>query len=372
MAEQLIRVVTLNVLTPPYATTETFVCNSEIDLNPDRRLQNLCAKLQREMKNDTVDGCVIICLQEVCQDWANYLIAWFENFGYHFVYRLYGPAKSGYMGVGVAYQRAAFGLIDCSVARVADSVTGIVSTACAATESCAAVARPMSCTDLPGWLFNCATNFSLFGSAANAHEPQEANDLLKYIYRKYQCMVLLQLECRRSNRRFYVATCHMPCDWRKPNVMMLHALVLSRCIARNVCDATAPVIFAGDFNSQPGDLAYRALTAPLCDLPSSTGDARLDKLFQVVVQDLKFDFVPFVSAYCQVDGTEPDFTNHARIKWKHGSGQEFQATIDYIFLRNCTAIDVLDLSSIDSTALLPSALLNEPSDHLMLAATIKI
>jgi len=369
-----VRVLSFNVLTPHFAGADTFVRNSASDLSSRRRLDNLLTQLSDQMEN--YPTCVI-CLQEVCQNWANRLIRWFENLNYHFVYRLYGSAKSGHMGVGIAYARDHLRLLGCNISRVTDSVQSFIERADNGTSAGTATTKTSS-VSLSSWLFSCAQN-AWFGAGYNGKcnrsetTVKRQKDWLHHVCSKYQCAIVLEFETRTVNRRkFNVATCHMPCDWRNSEIMMLHALLLTRCVQTSVLNSHTPLIFAGDFNTRPGEMAYKALTQPLQDLPKHTEDDRLDLLFQSVVEDLSFDFEPFESAYVQVQKSEPEYTTNCYSTWKNGSGDVFCDTIDYVLLRNCHATEVLDLYHKRKSHLLPSAHLAEPSDHLMIGATVEV
>jgi mRNA deadenylase 3'-5' endonuclease subunit Ccr4 len=78
---------------------------------------------------------------------------------------------------------------------------------------------------------------------------------------------------------------------------------------------------------------------------------------------------PVQSAYSKIlEGNEPKFTNLAR----HVGGDLFVGTLDYIFCSpSCEVLEVLRLSDIfDESSPYPNA--NEPSDHVMIASTVRI
>lgn len=107
--------------------------------------------------------------------------------------------------------------------------------------------------------------------------------------------------------------------------------------------------------------------------------------------------VPMQSAYALVRGTEPAFTNYAKVRCvvhvclptlarrcrvvgvTHGlSGTrrddpEFVDTLDYIFVsRRCEVLDVLPLPDLaDAKRGGPQPTAGQPSDHLLLAASIR-
>ena len=107
--------------------------------------------------------------------------------------------------------------------------------------------------------------------------------------------------------------------------------------------------------------------------------------------------VPMQSAYALVRGTEPAFTNYAKIRcvvhacplrlarWCRAMGvthglsgtrrndPEFIDTLDYIFVsRRCEVLDVLPLPDLAASKRAgPQPTAEQPSDHLLLAASIR-
>lgn len=123
----------------------------------------------------------------------------------------------------------------------------------------------------------------------------------------------------------------------------------------------SPYIFCGDFNIKPSDAIYSLIT--MGEAPPSEGSP------SYISYDGWSSKVPerMASAYCQVHGSEPDFTNYSVLPH-----QKFVDVLDYIFLSNgCQATEVRDLPAIqDISRALPNR--EQPSDHLMIAATVRI
>jgi mRNA deadenylase 3'-5' endonuclease subunit Ccr4 len=81
---------------------------------------------------------------------------------------------------------------------------------------------------------------------------------------------------------------------------------------------------------------------------------------------------PMRSAYAvRQDGKEPDFTNYAA---RSADEEPFIDTLDYIFLSDDDKWAVSDVLSIpnreDSQGPFPNLDVQEPSDHVMIAATL--
>ena len=89
---------------------------------------------------------------------------------------------------------------------------------------------------------------------------------------------------------------------------------------------------------------------------------------------LKFHFffqcAPMVSAYASHNGSEPSFTNFAKIKEE----PSFIDTLDYIFLSKHWAVhQVLQLPTKEAAEMEgPMPTKDQPSDHLLLSAEISI
>ena len=106
------------------------------------------------------------------------------------------------------------------------------------------------------------------------------------------------------------------------------------------CDAFYPLVFAGDFNIQPADDAYTLLTTGSIDSaseafpqpPSATSNfgKRWSPGGGVLGTGMR-------SAYVLANGMEPDFTNNAIIKGM----PQFTATLDYIFLSEHWNVDAV-------------------------------
>eukprot|EP01035_Chromulina_nebulosa_P019116 gene19116-24950_t len=79
---------------------------------------------------------------------------------------------------------------------------------------------------------------------------------------------------------------------------------------------------------------------------------------------------PMNSAYFLHNKVEPDYTNHAQVK----DDEPFIGTLDYIFLsKEFTVKSVISLPSIETAKQLgPMPLVDEPSDHLVLGATVEL
>ena len=192
----------------------------------------------------------------------------------------------------------------------------------------------------------------------------------------------------RSSCEFAVATYHMPCVFRDQRVMVLHAtLFAQRAAALAACanGATLPLVLLGDFNSQPGSDAYRALTTPAFD---GVAEAALPAWLFAGGSPWRYGMrsaAPFRSCYAAYAGEEPETTNYTY--QSYSADGAFSGTLDYIFVSpQWRVVDVLRLPGVEelkregaargqsleggSEGYLPSV--TRPSDHLCIAATARL
>ena len=70
-------------------------------------------------------------------------------------------------------------------------------------------------------------------------------------------------------RSFFVGTYHMPCQFRVPQMMMVHCALAAQHVQRLA--RLDPYVLAGDFNIKPIDAMYTLLTTG--EVPDSVRDA---------------------------------------------------------------------------------------------------
>ncbi len=75
-----------------------------------------------------------------------------------------------------------------------------------------------------------------------------------------------------------------------------------------------------------------------------------------------------LSAYATKNGTEPDFTNYARIR----EDPVFIATLDYIFHSNQWSVDAVEDLPHRDTVEGPLPNKDEPSDHILISAEMSL
>ena len=78
---------------------------------------------------------------------------------------------------------------------------------------------------------------------------------------------------------------------------------------------------------------------------------------------------PLQSAYVTLTGSEPDFTNYAKVQ----NDPVFVETLDYIFhSKEWSVVDVEKLPHRDSIEVWPLPNNNEPSDHILISASLTL
>ena len=193
--------------------------------------------------------------------------------------------------------------------------------------------------------------------------------------RRYNVLLFARLRCVRSGASFCVATYHMPCMYWAPRAMLIQAALAAQLLQSLAAEAEEPYVFLGDFNFTPDSAPYQLFTTATLPPrhkasprpPGGYGRAKRIPGGWKWKPDLS---APMQSAYAIARGREPAFTNYARVR----DEPEFIDTLDYIFVsRGCEVIDVLSLPDVGSRDAprrpLPTA--EQPSDHLLLAATVR-
>ena len=178
-------------------------------------------------------------------------------------------------------------------------------------------------------------------------------------------LLFLSLKDKKSHRRFGVANYHMPCAYRTPMVMTLHADMAIQRVQQ--LSQENPFIFAGDFNIVPHSAIYHFMTT------GETNKLHDENAFPTSKYGMEFQSSikqGVYSAYKAKLGKEPDFTNYSRVK----EDDAFIDTIDYIFLSKREDWDVVDVKRTPNRGdvkdvPLPNEM--EPSDHILISADLQ-
>ncbi|GMH39394.1 hypothetical protein BSKO_07292 [Bryopsis sp. KO-2023] len=337
-----VRVLTYNVLSSSLAPPDYFTHCKPEDLKAETRLKRVIQKLKPE-----VEAKSIICLQEVSLQWAGRFSSFFHKHGYFFLQTQYGGHWSDFMGVGVAFPLNRYSMKDCEMLRLTDLVKW---------RREPRKSNPIGwLTGIPGALLN-KVGISLRVSNPLSFLGKTPEDWLQKAKYRSNRIVMLKLDCKETKRTFLVGTYHMPCEFRRPKVMLTHAALAAQFMeSRSNGD---PYLLVGDWNFKPGEPPYNLLT---------TLDAGMDADLpphETWKPELKNRLK---SAYKECLGSEPEFTNNAQIR----DDPPFVGTLDYIFTsENWKVEDVGELPK-EATIDGPYPNENEPSDHTMLRATFE-
>lgn len=345
------RITQYNLLSPPLATPKHFPECEVAALNPEVRWAAIRQKLISE-----VGQLSIICLQEISQDWASRLTTFFHSNNYTFIFRLYGQRFNGYMGVGIAFPDNFYTLEECQLVQVNDELPF-------------PDAKPTeSPTILTHSWWGSWYHWFWQNMSWTQSKIQTVEDHWKKARQKWNTMVWLRLRDHSTERSFCVATYHMPCDFRRPTVMMIHS-ALAMQTAQKLSEEN-PLVFAGDWNFKPDSPFYGLLTTgSLGDFRPQISPTSLDR--SVWNPEL---LNPMTSAYAEALGVEPPYTNYALTEW---AKEPFIGTLDYLFLTpnawNIKKIEILPMAEDPEDVWeTPLPTLDEPSDHLLLAVDLEL
>jgi len=183
----------------------SFQAHPSIYLNEQERLEKILEKLEPEIAQGAV-----IALQEVSRAWAGHLHVFFSRAGYHFVHSEYGRPSSGFMGVGLAWPQSTLEAVDIEISRLAD-------------------AKPWPAAPSPGPLSSFSHRLfrpfrKIWGLQAGREE-----DVLASARDRSNVVIVANLRSKQASPQdmdFFVACYHMPCEFRRPSIMTVHAALL--------------------------------------------------------------------------------------------------------------------------------------------------
>jgi hypothetical protein len=200
--------------------------------------------------------------------------------------------------------------------------------------------------------------------------PKAINCLEKALNRNNQ-LLSVRLQCKRSNNVFCVSNYHMPCEFLYPSVMKMH-VILAASHAERFANGL-PYALLGDFNITPQSQMYEILTKGVTDKTIKSYDIRVSDGDDTsdLIKDINCfngNVSALRSAYKEILGKEPDYTNNSQVK----NNARFIDTLDYIFLsKNWLVNSVMKLPSMGEVSS-PMPTEHEPSDHLMISATVDL
>jgi mRNA deadenylase 3'-5' endonuclease subunit Ccr4 len=343
-----VRVVSYNVLSSHLAQPSHFATYPPAHLDASSRLTAVFNKLEHEMKQEAN---TVLCLQEVSYDWAGSLHTFFASRGYHCVAGQYGKKFNGYMGVVLAWPVETLEAVHVDISRLADQREG----GWPARNEPSALER----------LWN-SVNALVDSSRKFAGLPvEEVIDHWNMSERRFNVLVTAVLREKESGRQFCIGNYHMPCAYYAPMVMTIHADLAARHVQKLAQEhGVVPHVLAGDFNIKPSESIYKLLTTGAMD--------RDDPFYPTPKNDMEWTptAAAMQSAYALSEHGEPNFTNYARVKEQ----EPFIDTLDYIFLsqKHWKVRDVKAIPHRDEYSQLPNLDREEPSDHVLIAASLAL
>jgi 2',5'-phosphodiesterase len=344
-----VRVVSYNVLSSHLARPNHYTTYNPAHLEASNRLPLVLQKLEEEI---TSQKNTVVCLQEVSYDWAGALHTFFANRGYHFVSGLHGKKFNGYMGVCLAWPVQSMEVVHVDISRLSDKRQG----GWPKRDEPSVVDRLLS--SMQSLLKKPLKQLGLEGKEVIDHWDVSQN--------RFNVLVTAVLRDKESGQAFCIGNYHMPCAYWAPMVMTIHSDMAAKHVEQIAMEhGDVPYILAGDFNIKPSESVYRLLT---------TGEMDKDDHFYPTPKN-GMEWSPSAkamkSAYAAASeqGGEPDFTNYAKVKEE----EPFIDTLDYIFLSPAWKVKgVRELPHRDQCSPFPNLEAEEPSDHIMIAASLEI
>jgi 2',5'-phosphodiesterase len=333
-----VNIVTYNVLSSHLAGPDYFInCDAKY-LSRDYRLE-----LLMKMLDEKIDDGAVICLQEISTLWSAKLQPWFMNRGYSMLDTHYGGKFDGNMGVAIAFPNKKYQLLDMDISCIAD------------TKFMPRKPRPTGFSkfyaQLRGYSKDLLHNIGLVMKVDN---PWHA------ALRRSNRMITARLSPLDDNKKkFVIGTYHMPCMFRIPGAMLIHSALSAQHIHRYA--GGDPYMYVGDFNIKPDSSMYQLMTT------GSLEEEHPEMPAMEAGDNYKFAVTPVRSAYKICNGSEPDFTNNSQIR----NEEPFIETLDYIFMSEQWSVDAVDDLPHRKDMKGPLPIQNEPSDHLLLAATVR-
>ncbi|CAF0822981.1 unnamed protein product [Adineta steineri] len=328
-----IRVVSYNILVPIFAEQPDYYAKCQPQyLKTDYRWNLIQSQLEQEIVNHEN---TIICLQELSLPLLTKFELFFRRLNYTFFHNLYGRQHDDYMGVGVAIPMS-IPMKDISIIKVGDYIQKI----CKSREQ-----TPSLYSRIWNWYD------SIIGKTIYLSDPWHTA--------MHNANALICLQIVIDGKSLCIGTYHMPCLFKIPDVMAIHASIVKDLMYEQA--AGQDFILAGDFNTKPRDLSYKVLTQKNYNDYNFPRSNMYEISYQPNIEQV------LKSAYREKNGTEPFYTNFADTP----KASKFCETLDYIFFTgHLTVENVLELPDHPDSGSYPDE--THPSDHLMIAATFRL
>ena len=373
-----VRIVSYNVLSSKLCSSKYHVECTPENLDPTNRLKRLQEKLILHIEQKA-----IICLQEVSDEWSPHL----ENFFKTKNYVVYSSQYSPELGILIAYPQDKYlpvgpnvedALYNITVGEYFEKFTARKTDIEAMIMILAIV---ISVTINQSFVSFWITILEIVLISSLIYRACHVKfDEWKKAISKQNEVLIVNLIDKETNFPFHVGTYHMPCAYKNPDIMKIHALTVSR-IMDDICKST-PYILAGDFNIVP--MTRAKLNIDRQGRSLSQTEFNTSQLKTQIYQWLTnggfyteminpspnfeiarhFRIPPMRSVYGEFRG-EPEYTCKSKTK---DMEEVFRGTLDYIFVSPSWKIHkVLDIPK-DVEKSYPSE--KEPSDHFMIGTEL--
>ena len=303
-----IKVFTWNVLSSAYFTADDYPEYDEEIFDIERKTKQVLEEVENMIRRE-----YIIVLFEVCDVLMRRLIPLALNLNYVVRDSYYNHPQSNNMGTVVMFPNH-YAVLDYQQIVVGQLIKEEKDDKNEENEKNEKNEKKYSCANKIWNLFST--------SNIEKTDVEEAKS-------KHNVMILVKL--LNQNREFIIGAYHMPCAYRKPQVMKYHLETVWSICNEFSFSLSSPVILCTDMNTTPNDELYSYLP--------SKGMVSANK-------------------FCM--GKEPSYTTFTENKFMI---LPFQQTIDYVWVSSKHISQVIRFP-VNNTDLLPSQ--SFPSDHLWL------
>lgn len=204
-------------------------------------------RLEEEVQRGSV-----VCLQEVCTSWGGRLLGFFARNQYMFVHTNYSGDR---MGVGIAYPLGAFQLLEADLPRIAgtkqwppqprpSTVRALLDFALAVPVGAWTGATGRLRAKTPKAIKSAVSSVvgTVSGVIARVCARRQVSgapwggdpsaDVWQAAQRRQNRAAMLRLQHIVTGVEFVVGTYHMPCAFRTPAMMVIHAALVGQKVTR--------------------------------------------------------------------------------------------------------------------------------------------
>ena len=207
----------------------------------------------------------MICLQEVPQQWIGRLITFFNAKGYNLINSLYGKAFNGFMGIAIAYPRDKFKLLDADISRISDAKTWQEKPSFEKKVS-KIVNNYVPTSPIRYfimWMYKLIMNVLVFlWSFVMEKCLKQTKDTLQddwdHAKARFNTVIFTRLLHLSTNKKICISTVHLPCAFRSPRVMHIHAALTGQRVQS----------LAGNNPNSPNLISYSPLVNSIFKITS--------------------------------------------------------------------------------------------------------